>query len=205
MLVVGLACATAGAVAHLALNIGGLLTGLASLACMIGLMSTSPADVTKRSALFAGFTGLKGASLGPLIGAVLLVDPSIVATAALGTTLIFACFSAVALRSPRRSYLYLGGFLLSALSCLALVGLVNLFLGIEALLSVQLYGGLLMFCGFVIFDTQVIVEKAAAGETDYVWHAVELFIDFVAIFVRLLIILSRNRKSERKERRRSDL
>lgn len=55
----------------------------------------------------------------------------------------------------------------------------------------------------MVFDTQLIVERASLGDRDFAWHAVELFIDFVAIFVRICIILLRNRsdRSSRKERR----
>lgn len=47
-----------------------------------------------------------------------------------------------------------------------------------------------MMCGFVLYDTQLIIEKCRAGNKDFVTHALDLFIDFIGIFKRLLIILS---------------
>ena len=44
----------------------------------------------------------------------------------------------------------------------------------------------------MIFDTQLVVEKASLGDRDFAWHAMELFIDFVGIFVRICVILLRN-------------
>lgn len=54
----------------------------------------------------------------------------------------------------------------------------------------ELYFGLVVFCGFILFDTQLIVEKFNCGDSDYVWHSIDLFLDFVNIFRRLLIILA---------------
>ena len=52
-----------------------------------------------------------------------------------------------------------------------------------------------------MFGPQMIIEDAHAGRKDFVAHALDLLIGFVAIFVRLLIILSRNaEKKERKNR-----
>jgi FtsH-binding integral membrane protein len=70
-------------------------------------------------------------------------------------------------------------------------------------LQIELYAGLLIFCGYVMYDTQVIVERAVRGEKDYVKHALDLFVDFVAIFVRLMVILAQNeQKREKRERER---
>lgn len=53
----------------------------------------------------------------------------------------------------------------------------------------QLYFGLLIFVGYMVVDTQDIIEKAHFGDLDYVKHALTLFTDFVAVFVRILIIM----------------
>ncbi len=120
--------------------------------------------------------------------------------ALLATCLIFASFSAFSLLTKRRSMLYLGSFLSSALSILLLFSVFSLLFGFGASgagsgqwLSqmVMLYGGLMLFVGFVIFDTQIMIEKLHARYRDTVNLSLELFIDFVGIFVRILIILAK--------------
>ena len=57
------------------------------------------------------------------------------------------------------------------------------------MLQAHLYIGLAIFCGFIMFDTQVIIRKARNGDKDFIAHSLDLFIDFVQIFRKVLILL----------------
>ena len=178
-----------------------LVTMLGCFGIIFALQATAntPANQGKRWALLLSFGLLEGFALGPLIAAVLDIDPSIVVTAAVASVTIFACFSMFALYSERRSLLYLGGFLSSALSMLVMMGFANMFFRSEAVYNLQLYGGLLLFIGYVCFDTQLIIEKANSGTYDVHMDALNLFLDLIAIFVRILIILAKSKKNNNKK------
>jgi len=149
-------------------------------------------------AFLLGIGVLQGCTIGPLVGLALDTDYSLVTTAFAGTAAVFVCFSGAALFSERRSFLYLGGLLSSCLSLLLFLSFVNIFFHSTGIYTIHLYLGLLMFCGFIVFDTQMIIEKASLGDRDYIKHSLDLFVDFIGVFVRLLIILLRNKKSNKK-------
>ena len=56
-------------------------------------------------------------------------------------------------------------------------------------MQAHLYIGLAIFCGFIMFDTQVIIRKARNGDKDFIAHSLDLFIDFVQVFRKVLILL----------------
>jgi hypothetical protein len=58
-----------------------------------------------------------------------------------------------------------------------------------ALFQIHLWGGLLIFCGFVVYDTQAIMEKRRRGDKDAIRHSLDLFIDFLHLFRKILILL----------------
>lgn len=64
-----------------------------------------------------------------------------------------------------------------------------------------IWGGLAVNCGFVLYDTQLIAERKRRGDNDYVWHTVDLFIDFVNIFRYILILLKDKSENDRRRRR----
>ncbi len=82
----------------------------------------------------------------------------------------------------------------------------SIFGGSAAFFKVELYFGLLVFVGYMVVDTQEIIERAHFGDLDYVKHALTLFTDFVAVFVRMLIIMLKNaaEKGEEKKKKRRD-
>ncbi|NXD30997.1 BI1 inhibitor, partial [Spelaeornis formosus] len=179
----------------------GLLSCLGALGLMVWLTATPHSRETeqKRLGMLAGFAFLTGRwtlGLPPASHGTPGPAEGIIPTAFLGTATIFACFSLSALYARRRSYLYLGGFLLSGISLLLLSSLINAFVRSTWLFSTNLYVALMIMCGFVLFDTQLIIEKAESGDKDYIWHCVDLFLDFVNIFRELLMILGMSEVGE---------
>lgn len=200
--------ASAGVYCHLALALGGILTHLATLGCILwlNLSPPTPANQTHRLKILFALSFFQGCSIGPLMEMAIAVDSGIVASAFLGTAAIFGCFSGAAVLAKRRSYLFLGGILSSAISIMIMLRFGSwLFGGLSTYFQIELYGGLLLFAGYVLFDTQVMIEKAQCGQMDFVRDSLELFLDFVSIFVRLVIILLRNKveTSRSDERRKS--
>ena len=202
----GLITAAIGSYLHLysILLSGGLISLLGTLGFTIALYST-PDNVTNRSTRLGYFLGLAlctGLSLGPLLDVVLFVNPAIITTSLFSTSFIFACFSLSTFYADHRQTLYLGGTLMSFLSVLSILSLVNIFFHSKMLFDASLYLGLFVFCGFICFDTALIIEKKRMGEDDYIGHAVLLFIDFISVFKKLLIILTqRETESDRRKRR----
>lgn len=82
---------------------------------------------------------VSGMGLGPLLQYVSFVNPAIIVTALLGTTVVFVCFSAAAMLAERGSWLFLGGTLMTLLSSMTIMGLANLFMQSNILYQVSIY------------------------------------------------------------------
>ncbi|CAN6461104.1 unnamed protein product [Victoria cruziana] len=199
----------AGVYLHLLWNVGGVLTFLGCTGSIIWLLSTPPytSAERKRFCLLMVAAMCQGATLGPLIDVVIQFDPSVLVSAFVGTSIAFACFSGAAIVARRREYLYLGGLLSSGISILLWLQFASsIFGGSTAMFKFELYFGLLVFLGYMVVDTQKIIERAYQGDMDYVKHSLDLFTDFVAVFVRMVIIMTKNaseRSEKEKKRRRS--
>lgn len=77
-----------------------------------------------------------GIGMGPLLEYVSVIDPAIVVTALLGTTLVFTCFSIAAMLADRGSFLYLGGTLMTLLTSISIMSLANIFMQSQILYQV---------------------------------------------------------------------
>ncbi|KAL9653890.1 hypothetical protein ABK040_012949 [Willaertia magna] len=186
-------------------GLSSLLTFVLSLFVYFTSTTTSQVPLLKqygRLSLLACLGFFQGAAIGPLVNVALDIDPYIVVLSLLATSTIFICFSVSTLLSKQneRSFLLLSGLLSSAVSILFWLSLFNIFIHSELLFNIQLYGGLLVFVGYVMYDTQLIIEKVrllGIGNVDPIRHALELFVDLVAIFVRILIILMKKEKKRK--------
>lgn len=159
-------------------------------------ISNTPSNSMVRHGALYGMGFSQGWLVSPLVSSVLVVDPNTVLITIVATVLIFGSFTMSAYYSPRRQYMYLGGILGTVVSLMMLASLMNAWIGSPMLASAELYVGLLVFSLYVLYDTQIIVERAESGRRDPVLHALMLFSDLAAIFVRLLVILARNRNND---------
>lgn len=197
-------CAAIGAFVHLfGIWEAGLLSALGSLVLVLLLSTTvdNSKNFYTRLGMLLGFGMLSGHSLGPLLNHVIAVNPQIVITALVGTSVVFITLSCAALLAERGRFLFLGGMLMSVLSTVTLVSLVNLFLQSQAIYQAHLYIGLFVMSAFVLYDTQAIMEKRRAGNTDFIKHSLDLFFDLATVFRRLLIILTQKEERDQRKRR----
>jgi len=182
---------------------GGMMSTLGTLGFGIALFATKddPKNRTTRLGYLMGLALCTGLSMGPLLNVAIMVNPTLVPTALLSTCAVFGCFSLSTIFADHRKMLYMGGTLMSCLSVLILMSFVNLFIGSQLLFSAYLYLGLLVVCGFIMYDTALIIEKRRMGETDYIHHALLLFIDFADLFRHILIILTKKEAEKDRKRR----
>lgn len=175
------------------------------MASCLGLLFTSnhPDTSSLRQGLLLTFSVCEGFALSPLINLAINIDQKLLLIASTSTFIVFTSFTFSSMFTQRRSYLYLGGVLGSATFVLFWISLANSFLRYRGLFTLELYGGLVVFSLYVLYDTQKIIEQANQGYKGVINHALTLFSDFISIFVRILIILiKKNQENERKKDRR---
>jgi modulator of FtsH protease len=135
------------------------------------------------------FTGLLGASLGPILNHYLaMANGGMVITQALGgTALVFFSLSAYVL-TTRKDFSFMGGFLMVGI-VVAVVGmLVASMFGIDVSLFHLGFSMLivLLMSGFILYDTSRIVN---GGETNYIMATTSLYLNIYNLFISLLHIL----------------
>ncbi|XP_065886450.1 protein lifeguard 4-like [Dysidea avara] len=86
-----------------------------------------------------------------------------------------------------------GASLMSFLWILIVSGILQIFVRSEELEFVISLGGALIFCGFIIFDTHMIMHKLSPEE--YILASINLYLDIINLFLYILRILeAANRK-----------
>ncbi|GLU05517.1 hypothetical protein SLE2022_226140 [Rubroshorea leprosula] len=185
-----LVASAAGAYLHILWNIGGLLTTFGCMGSVVWLSFVPLHQEQKRVALLLASAALQGASVGPLIELAIEIDPGVLVSAFVGTAVASCCFSGASLSM----------LLWLHVAC-------SIFGGSIALFKMVICFGLLAFVGYIVFDTPDIIEKAHSGDLDYVDHALTLYIDFVAVFIHILVIMLKNsieKNGDKKKEKRSD-
>lgn len=169
--------------------------GLSHMAALVmtlisfGLLFVVHKQADKAAGIFwiFAFTGLMGASLGPMLNyyASMPNGGSLIMQALGGTALIFFALSGYALTS-KKDFSFMGGFLFVGLIVVLLAGIANIFFQIPALSLALSSAIILIMSGLILFDTSRIIH---AGERNYIRATVSLYLNVYNIFTSLLHLL----------------
>lgn len=146
------------------------------------------ADSAKGLPAIFAFTGVMGASLGPMLSFYLAMPngPGMVMQALGGTAVVFFGLSAYAL-TTRKDFSFLGGFLMTGLIVALIAMVANLFFQIPALQLTISAAIVFIMSGLILYDTSRIVN---GGETNYIRATVGLYLNIYNLFVHLLHLLA---------------
>ena len=170
----------------------GLPQGAALILTLVGFgllfVVNRTADSSKGLVAIFAFTGVMGASLGPMLNYYLAMPggPALVMQALGGTALVFFGLSAYAL-TTRKDFSYMGGFLMVGLLVAVVAMIANIFLAIPALSLTISAAVVMIMSGLILFDTSRIIN---GGETNYIRATISLYLSIYNLFIHLLSLLT---------------
>jgi modulator of FtsH protease len=170
----------------------GLSQGMAIILLLVGFgllfVVNKMADTSKGLLAIFAFTGVMGASIGPMLSYYLSMEggPALVMQALGGTAVVFFGLSAYAL-TTRKDFSFMGGFLMVGLLVAVVAIIANIFLNIPALSLTISAAVVMIMSGLILFDTSRIVN---GGETNYIRATVALYLSIYNLFIHLLSLLS---------------
>lgn len=165
-----------------------------SIAMLIGVHVTDyQNNWMLKNLLYAGWVGLVSTSLVPLIH---MYSMPILFDAMLATGVTVGSLGAVAYNAPSQQFLNMGGVLAIGLGGMLGVSLLSMFNpASKALFNIWLYGGLGLFSMFVLYDTQMILERAKTEPRfDPINQSIHVYLDAIQIFIRFAMIFGNAKK-----------
>lgn len=133
--------------------------------------------------LLGAFTLFESISIGLVAS---FYDTWIVIQAFFLTSLIVVCLTIYTLQS-KRDFSAMGAFLSTALLLLLFGSLIQLFFQTELLHTGFAVFGALLFSGFIVFDTHMIMKQLSPEE--YILGVINLYLDIINLFLEILKIL----------------
>jgi len=169
---------------------------IGSIALIFGIYTLKP-NVRDRIVCLLSLAFLMGNNLGPLIAFSMEIDPLIPLQATLLTSVIFSCFTLASMLADRKTLLYFYSLVSSAAMTLLFSTLFFLFYPTDGLLNLIMAASMLVWCGYIVYDTEIMLARLSIGQQDFVDDALQLFLDFLQLFVRILQILSKLKKKDK--------
>jgi len=146
-------------------------------------------------------TGVMGAVIAPLT----LMGGPLLLRAAWYTAGVVGGLSILAMSAPNEKFLMMGGPLACGFGVVFVSSLAGIFLPPTTALgaglySISIYGGLVLFSMFLLYDTQLVMKKAEEHPPgtlqpfDPINASLRIYIDALNIFIRIATILAHNKR-----------
>lgn len=141
------------------------------------------------------------AVVGAVVAPLTLLGGPLLIRAACYTAGVVGGLSTLAICAPSDKFLYMGGPLAMGLGVVFVSSIGTMFLPASTALgaglySIAMYGGLVLFGMFLLYDTQKIIHRAethpvyASQPYDPVNNSVGIYLDTVNIFIRIAMLLA---------------
>ena len=142
-----------------------------------------------------------GFNIGPALHQIAQFQPEILIKAVGFTATAFISFTCMALFSKRRSLLFLGGIGMTMFQGMMFYRFFGFLTGMGGQGLVYLMIMLFVDCCFLIYHTQMIIEKSERNMADVPTDTMNLFLELFKLFVRILrILLELSDKKDKKKR-----
>ncbi|CAI4224340.1 unnamed protein product [Auanema sp. JU1783] len=186
---------------------GGLMGFIATMAVIVGTgmlcQSISYENSVPKHLAWMLHCGAMGAVLAPMV----FLGGPVLMRAAWYTAGIVAGLSATAITAPSEKFLMMSGPLAMGLGVVFVANIGSFFLPPGSALgaglaSIVIYGGLILFSAFLLYDTQKVIKRAemhphpgqsfgvvAAPAFDPINAQVSLYMDILNIFMRMAMIM----------------
>ncbi|NXV83755.1 LFG4 protein, partial [Atlantisia rogersi] len=162
-----------------------LISGLGSLAIIVALTLYRHQHPVNLYLLF-GFYSLNNSLL--LLFIVSFYDVSVVLQAFILTTAVFLGLTAYTLQSKRDFSKFGAGYVVILVMYFFFCFIcLQMFFYSETIELVFAAAGALLFCGFIIYDTHLLMHKLSPEE--YILAAINLYLDIINLFLNLLRLL----------------
>ncbi|CAG7819103.1 unnamed protein product [Allacma fusca] len=187
------------------LVMGGSIAAMIGTGMVVRSMPYTPGFGAKQLGWMA-HSGVIGVVLAPMC----LMGGPILMRAALMTAGVVGGLSTIAVCAPSEKFLNMGGPLAIGLGVVFASSLASMFVPATTVLgsglfSISLYGGLILFSGFLLYDTQRIIKYAetvppnSVSAYDPVNASMSIYLDTINIFIRIAQILAMGGNRRRRD------
>lgn len=185
-------------------TVPGLLPGIMQrLGMSVGLLPIVPL-------LLLGFTSSGQGATSPLayflllaftcfeglaVGAITWAFPTALIMKAAGATAIATGGLTTYALTTKRDFTASTGILFSALLGITFLGLLQLFLGGDLLMTMRISLGLVVFCAYLVVNTQMMMggnKKRQLRPNEHIMAAVTIYTDIIQIFLHVLASMARS-------------